>query len=973
MEAAVRWSPHSSNDRQRFLLVDIADQSLALHQVNSLSKRDISHHVVARSAKLPSFSAFDWSKTQESIVALGHVSGSASLIKLYDDGQPSETAATFRIKQQRKCNSIAFSTQDWLAVGVDKTRSDVCLFVYDVNRDQLAEPVRKLCAAEIVSSVRFFPGQPQTLVACTSRAFIRIYDLRNEYSGSGGSAQASTKCVNNIAIDPLDENYFASAGSTDDPSVTVWDRRWMSQTTAVGSNLGAVFDFRPAMSTSVRTTVWSLRYSGERRGRLAICSSTGELKVIDMKEGKVANTRSNEWMNQESYLSSNASSGPQWTNPSFGADENINQPYVSEERVIEPACRDPKLADKRLIAYDWIRDSSDATSQRILALRPNREVDVLTVPSARKHAELTTRNDLSISFKDISITEARPYSQQTPAKAPYEQPTRAEPEDFGPFEYAGETDSALEDGPLICDRDAPRLQRLLASSTIYRERCLQGYLFDCHKNAKIVAGNWQLGRLWEIVERFREQGADGGMTHNRLNCDLAYVGVKSLWSEDVTNLAARRPHGGKPGNMRDAIIGLNKRNHLPAFEGPRTDFPEHRQLCLALCGWKFTPDTLEAECNELIDRGLLYQAIVQAVLHGYTHIALNILRSLIRSKTIPNIGLGALLASDTINDEQREMCSWMAADTEDAALKALLEYLHSGHWRGVMKTPYLHLGYRLALGLKYLNDTELSNFFAAETARSVRNGDLEGILLTGLAGDQAMDLFQTYVTRSGDLQTAVLATAFTHPKYGDDMRWEVWKESYFEQMQRWRCFTPRAMFTVQHAKMSTSVRTGESLVEVPEKQVVLRCAHCQGNVARHTTGKRNESAVRVSGPAAHAGTVCPQCGRHLPRCAICKLWLGTPDPRHEKRLAGQQSRQSSKEHTETNGAGPEAGATVDGDTAATGEAEEVSVEDRVNETMRNLPSFCVRCGHGYHAHHAKMWFERHRGCAVSECECLCQT
>jgi hypothetical protein len=178
MEAAVRWSPHSTADRRRFLVVDVADPSLALNELDSLSKDTISYHVVARSGKVSNFVAFDWSKTNESLIALGLVSGSASLIKLREDGKPAETVAQFKLKQQRKCNSIAFSAQDWLAVAVDKTRSDVCLFIYDTNRGQSLEPVRRLCAAELVSSVRFFPSQPQEIVASTQRQFVRLYDLR---------------------------------------------------------------------------------------------------------------------------------------------------------------------------------------------------------------------------------------------------------------------------------------------------------------------------------------------------------------------------------------------------------------------------------------------------------------------------------------------------------------------------------------------------------------------------------------------------------------------------------------------------------------------------------------------------------------------------------------------------------------------------------------------------------------------------
>ena len=184
MEAAVRWSPHSTGDRERFLIVDVADQSLNLNQIDRKDRKVVKWHTVARYGRLPNFGAFDWSKTDESLVAVGLVSGSACLIKLYDDGQSSEVVANFKIKQQRKCNSIALSAQDWLAVALDKTRSDVCLNVFDANVDSqnLRDPIRKLCPAEIVSSVRFFPNHPQEIVIGAQRSFVRLYDLRGVFS-----------------------------------------------------------------------------------------------------------------------------------------------------------------------------------------------------------------------------------------------------------------------------------------------------------------------------------------------------------------------------------------------------------------------------------------------------------------------------------------------------------------------------------------------------------------------------------------------------------------------------------------------------------------------------------------------------------------------------------------------------------------------------------------------------------------------
>ena len=970
----MRWSPHCTPDRRRFLVVDVADPNLTLNEVDSLTKNEISYHAVSKSGKVSNFVAFDWSKTNESLIALGLVSGSASLIKLREDGRPADTVSQFKLKQQRKCNSLAFNAHDWLAVAVDRARSDVCLFIYDTARSQSSgmgnEPVRRLCAAELVSSVRFFPTQPQEVVASTQRQFIRIYDLRDGYSGAGALLQASTRNVNNIAIDPQDENYFASAGSTDDPCVTVWDKRWMSASPPSGSSTGAVFDFRPAVNNSVKTTVWSLRYSGERRGRLAICSSSGELSVINMVEGKISNLRSSDYVPSNPF----GGSGP-WT----------SNRYVSEISSLERPWHDPQHgrdSKKRIIAYDWMTGGSkdSLNGQAILALRPSREVDVLRVPHEKPLASITPRQDFSIAFGDLSITESanRSIRIELP-KAPYEHShkTTASPEDFGPHASADDEDpvgTVLEN--MSISRDSSKLGHLLASGTVHRERCQKGYLFNCQKNAEIVMGTWQLERLWEIVRRFREQGASDGMINSGL--DLSYIGVSGLWSENIGPSPNRRTTP-SPAKVEDAINGLIVAKDIPAFEGHRTSFPDHRQICLAACGWKFTTESLEVECYELIERGLHYQAIVQAVLHGYKHVALNLLRTLIRSQTIPNIGLGALLASDNINDEQKEMCNWMAADTEIPALKALLTFLTTGDWRDVMKTNYLHLGYRLALGLKYLSDTELSGFIQTETARAIKNGDLEGTLLTGL-GEHAMDLFQTYIARTNDLQTAVLATAFTNPLYVDDVRWELWKETYFNQMQTWRAFIPRTQFTIQHNRLART-RSGKTLIEPKPAQVELRCLHCQESLAstdpRYMTGSAPQTGLatpstpttRAPLPTANAGTVCPRCGRHLPRCGICQLWLGTPRPSAMKGVSPKTGLSTAIGGGGGGGGGKaadEIGRVINGEVNGTG----IDVEKK-HDLMAKMITFCRGCGHGFHADHAREWFGKHEVCPVVDCECCC--
>ncbi|RMY88083.1 hypothetical protein D0864_06713 [Hortaea werneckii] len=1022
MEAAVRWSPHSTAERRRFLLVDVAESSLTLNEVNAdLKPGPLSFQPISSRRKLPPFGAFAWSPVQESLVALGHVSGNASVVDLSNEKPRTEQLLTFKTKQQRKCNSVALGSQNWLAVALDKTRSDVCLNIYDVG-SEVQEPVRRLCPAELVSSVRFFPSQPQEVVATAQRSFIRLYDLRDRSSGSGNrNLQAPTRNINNIAIDPLDENYFASSGSTGDPSVTVWDKRWIAQSSSGSQANGAVFNFSPAVEVVGLTTVWSLRYSGVRRGRLALCASTGEIKVMDMMD---ANTSP---LHTSDYLPSNPYGGGSWQ----------SNRYVSRVRKVQEPIR--QRANKghddgtRAVAFDWAQETSPESEQSMLILRSSREVEVHQMPLLDTHVNVNARQDLSTVRNDVSVLESKPQMGTDQSATNLEQST-AEPTD--PVNNTESSDTLGKHGGLdgVSSVETSHIQKLLAPANVAEERCRRGYGLDCEKNMKVIAGDWYLERLWEIVGRFHDQAADNGMVHAGL--DLSYVGVADIWSESAGNLAKRRSPSRKT-QVDDAIIGLNNDHELPAFEGERTEFPEHRQLCLAACGWKFTTDTLEAECQELIERGKYYLSIVQAVLHGYIHIALNLLRTLIRSKTIPNIGLGALLASDTINEEQREMCQWMAADTSDPGLKALLTFLITGDWRDVMKTHYLHLGYRVALGLKYLNDTELSGFLQTETARVIRNGDLEGILLTGL-NERSLELFQTYLTRSADLQTVVLASAFTNPRYVDDVRWEMWRDTYFDQLQSWRCFHERARLTVMHARLCRKgLGTKDEKGKVshlgshlpsssspspssPTAPVTLKCNHCQAPLARaqaslspfhpatpstetpRTTGTTpmptttGHSPTKIQGAlAASSGTVCLRCGRHMPRCALCNLWLGTPTtspspssssptrPSMKKFPSGistpsLRDGDVNPEDEDDEGEGFPAAIGAGKEPAAGMQASQSfpppSSGMRVGEkrakgrSRKMVPSlldhflcFCTKCGHGFHAEHARLWFQGRRG------------
>jgi len=133
---------------------------------------------------------------------------------------------------------------------------------------------------------------------------------------------------------------------------------------------------------------------------------------------------------------------------------------------------------------------------------------------------------------------------------------------------------------------------------------------------------------------------------------------------------------------------------------------------------------------------------------------------------------------------------------------------------------------------------------------------------------------------------------------------------------------------------------GKRLIEPPPRQVTLRCFHCQQSLARNDPnvkpvknegpgGGPNSGAANT--PSIALGTVCPKCGRPMPRCCICMLWLGTPDPTK-----------------------PAGAAALEGE-----------------DPMARFVNFCMSCNHGSHAHHARDWFAKHQMCPVPDCNCLC--
>lgn len=756
----------------------------------------------------------------------------------------------------------------------------------------------------------------------------------------------------------MDENYFASGGSTGDPSVTIWDKRWLTRTSGSsfsmdGTSNSAVLELRPAIDNSQTTSVWSIRYSGLKRGRFCLLSSAGEVKLYDTAHHKM--------QIKSRPAPANFYGGNPWSSPHYIAKtHNLRYPEGDAERR--------KEGSARIIAFDWM-SSGQPDGQAMLALQPDRTVGLLFAPHP-SHLSMTARDDLALCGDGVLMCEPSATTDGTvnDVNTPHRVDLKSGLEKNNQHSEslvqltkgldqqslkalngtlstaAARTEKWLDEEvgkPPEIIRNA-KFADSLALFSVHRRRCFEGYLFDPIKNIEIVQEDPALVKLWTTIARLEDMANEKGMIFESL--DLSYLGVNALWEGSLGPGPNRviSDRSFMPASFDDAARGILEGKDLPSFNAVYTEKPDQRQLCLAICGWAFSREESREFCEHLLKQRDYYKAVATAMFHGHKALALGILRGLIQERVIQNIGLGALIASDPLNSEQREMCQWMEEDATDSYLKAILLYLSTGDWFELVSKLDLDLDLsdRLGIAFRHLSDAQITSFITQVTSTCITTGDPEGVLLTGLM-PQSIDLFQSYIRRTNDLQTAVLATAFTTPLYVDDIRWDMWKETYFQQLQSWRAFIERTKFTMQHTRRSVTYK-GDKLVATPPRQLTLRCAHCQGSLARNTdgavmahkagpvaTGGPEGTRTRITGPAASAGTVCPRCGRHLPRCSLCMQWLGAPEPTRVKEI------------------------------------------DAVTDVLSKFVTFCATCSHGFHAHHARTWFAKHAMCPVPDCRCLC--
>lgn len=1071
MEAAIRFSRNSQpGSEHRFLHVDVVGKSFRLCKVNNHLKKNLEYDTIYTSTKVPAFRAFDWHPSHEDLVVVGQAGGEATLLNIAEGHQDS---LSFQVRSQRLCNAVALNTQNLLAAGLDKVRTDFCLNVWDFNQrlpppgskgfsKQYSDPLHKLASGEPITSLKFFHDDPSLLVAGVKGQFVRLYDLREPSAGNG--LQFATRCVHNLAIDWLDENYFASCFPTTNPAICVWDRRMISRMNTPHMTFQQNENRQPELSLELKSavqssgTIWSLRFSKAQRGCLGVLSSTGNLKVFNL--GKDFNDIYGDGQN-------GVQDQPWETSPP----QDIFLDRTQDIALQSSNQSTPMEEKSRIVSFDFTTSLTKTGQSRMLVLDGHGQVKVTWPSPLPRPAILSPAGYLckGASFIEQSSTEGVETSATIDQIRRRAQPRNVLAKTMKQSRQTRSTTDAKKTSSFddqawradlgFYETDVP-LPDLLTLISLQRLRCEAGYLLNPSQNKAIVSDSHWLQSFWDWIERASRISKNGNMTQD--NLDLSFVGVHGFWMEEVD--LKNRTLGPGSNKVGKIFENLARRLNLPKINRTDTQYAAHRQLCLYSARLAWSPEELEVIVKRLVMKGQHTKAAALALFAMDRKLALKALRGKSANQSHKMLAMAIAGAFKNVKNAESDFMSADESDTDDdwadtisslaeelidPYARAILAYVKSGDWSSVVAEESLPLKYRVCTALRHYDDVKLTQYISQATKDAIANGDIEGVILTGTATQTSFDLMSSYVQRFGDLQTAVLALCPAIPRYVDERKvvnkFNAWKDAYRNLINSWNLKFNRVRFDIA-SQSAAKDEAGRSLLAPAKQQIRLVCQYCAQSIAHGAgingdTSPHHRTADTPRNPlssekAAAVGTVCPKCERHLPRCGVCELWLGAPDEsylpwyrthpgsRHDQgkvsldlsaSIAGSvqttlgpetpakpasrgtpspRPRASPQEQSKSSIAGSSTKTTVLGGSNAADkgsnavpnivleqptvliaepdlEEQEAEAKRKQDLTMSRFTVLCLKCSHGFHAAHARMWFEKHRVCPVPECRCLC--
>jgi hypothetical protein len=215
--------------------------------------------------------------------------------------------------------------------------------------------------------------------------------------------------------------------------------------------------------------------------------------------------------------------------------------------------------------------------------------------------------------------------------------------------------------------------------------------------------------------------------------------------------------------------------------------------------------------------------------------------------------LHAYSAGGRGSTELREHCERLIVGLQDPYSRAMLTHLALNDWSEILDEELFPFRERLAIAFQFLDDKAVTAYLYCCMERAIARGTVDGVIVPGLASRAGLEILQSYVDRTGDVQSAAVLGSYVCPpgKVGILGAWGSgrvgrWVESYRDLLDGFQMFHCRVGFDIERGQvvLGEGVLGAEAGGWVP-RQIMIRCNYCNKPVSGNGTKTGESVEVEV--------------------------------------------------------------------------------------------------------------------------------
>ena len=1005
------WSDGKQLD---YLSVNPTRDEITHYKVDPLDESDESISKVNTMKNFANITCLDYSESVPGMVGIGEKEGFVKIVNVLD----SRMEMAVRAKHRRCVNGLTMSNSGLIAMGLDRHKQDASLQIWDANYQQAGEQVVNTtfdyCVNESIVSLKFL--NDISLITASTK-FLKEIDLR----AKNPVYQHPTRLSYDIKINPFNDCQFSTYG--DDGTLAIWDRRNLSTNVVTGdlsvSQPLLTFDKLVGSGAASRKYMNScFRWSPIQGGEFSTLHHGDTIKRWNL--GCYTGENKKTGLISDELFVSTVHDVP----TTFDRVATFDYIPMGNHKISFICMRHSGTVYRMPVIQAYSHTAFNFDNSLLMANSEAPEIDELRVVQSQQSSNLQNiKTDLkNLSFEDLGLGD-----DYIPLKEDDKYTGNISDDDgVGPTDADNlvndartrnrnnsaanddvETNYDADEDPhnLLEEGDDFTLywkpERLLQKdiSVIMKMRATLGYGLDpmatvnMIDKSKALQNNAYIRNTWRWIAIAKASVEDGTIVSEDL--DLGYEGILGIWNGliGISNQNRYRQEviiSEKQLNREmEKIIKFRRRYKASlGHKSPISKFsssPKHiqRRLCLIISGWDLSPSDYEEKYKLIVANGHYEKAAAWAVFFGDIPKAVEILGSANneRLRLIATAIAGYMAYKDEPgNNAWRQQCRKMASELEDPYLRVIFAFIADNDWWDILYEPAISLRERLGVALRFLSDAELTQFLERTSSQVISNGELEGLIPTGIT-PSGIDLLQSYVNKTSDVQSAALISICGSPRYFHDTRVDEWVESYRRMLNSWELFAMRAKFDVLRTGLSRT-STGRITTTTKPRQLFIQCLNCKmnintpisndmssnhgGDTASITSNSKKPVVNIFSNPASPYSSnkiqhkhSCPHCGTPYPRCAICLMPLGTSNLPFIINGINDENDEVYESENKMD------------ESLVAAKSESVQEQTRRRKRLHEWFSFCLTCNHGMHAGHADEWFSRHSVCPTPGCNCQC--